>query len=165
MKKIALLLVTFVLAQTAMAQQFSLPILPEKMWPSDYAKYEADVLNCCEWLLNAAPDFSQPKREECSSFLVRWLTGTPSVSVVIDEHLVDPKKPDLLVAYLAAWTRQALADKDGNALLYANVAVEEMLRFYVDHNKVIGKSKLAEKLLKQQAKGDLASYVASCLGV
>ena len=45
MKKLALVLVAMVMAQCAMAQelQFSLPIMPEKMWPSDYANYEADV--------------------------------------------------------------------------------------------------------------------------
>ena len=47
MKKILLILTALVLSQMAMAQQFSLPIMPEKMWPSDYAKYETDVLNCC----------------------------------------------------------------------------------------------------------------------
>ena len=40
MKKIAFLLLTFMMAQSVMAQQFSLPIMPEKMWPSDYANYE-----------------------------------------------------------------------------------------------------------------------------
>jgi hypothetical protein len=49
MKKILLVLTALVLSQLAMAQQFSLPIMPEKMWPSDYAKYETDVLNCCNY--------------------------------------------------------------------------------------------------------------------
>ena len=60
MKKIALVLVAMVMAQCAMAQelQFQLPIMPEKMWPSDYANYEADVLNCCNYLLNVDPAFN-----------------------------------------------------------------------------------------------------------
>lgn len=165
MKKIALLLITFVMAQTAMSQtlQFSLPIMPEKMWPSDYAKYEGDVLNCCNWLLSVNPEFNQPKHEECASFLLRWLAGAPNVSVLVDTKLVDAKKPELLVAYLAAWTRQALSDKNGNALLYANVAETEMLRYYTDYKDIIGKSKLTKKILKQQKKGNLAVYVSDVM--
>ncbi len=165
MKKIALVLVAMVMAQCAMAQelQFQLPIMPEKMWPSEYANYEADVLNCCNYLLNVDPAFNQPKHEECSSFLVRWLTGTPDVSVVIDLSLVDPKNGDLLVAYMAAWTRHAITNKEDGNLVNAQVATAEMLNFYSNYKSSIGKSKLAERLLKAQAKGKLASIVTKTL--
>lgn len=165
MKKIALLLITFVMAQAAMAQtlQFSLPIMPEKMWPSDYAKYEGDVLNCCNWLLEVNPEFNQPKHEECAAFLMRWLAGAPNVRVLIDSKLVDVKNQNLLVTYIAAWTRQAINDKNGNALLYANVAEEEMLRYYTQYQDILGKSKLTKKILKQQKKGKLAMYVADVM--
>lgn len=165
MKKIALILVAWVMAQSAMAQelQFQLPIMPEKMWPSEYANYESDVLNCCNYLLSVDPAFNQPKHEECTSFLVRWLTGTPDVSVVIDPYLVDPKNGDLLVAYMAAWTRHALTNKEDGNLINAQVATEEMLAFYSSYKNSVGKSKVAERLLKQQAKGRLASVVTKTL--
>ena len=131
MKKILLILTALVLSQMAMAQQFSLPIMPEKMWPSDYAKYETDVLNCCNYLLTADPAFNQPKHEECISFLIRWLSGSPQVSV--------------------------------GTLVCANVAVEETLRFYETYKSHIGKSKLTEKLLKQQRKGNLPAVVAKAI--
>lgn len=165
MKKIALLLVTFVAAQCALAQQFSLPILPQKMWPSDYAKYESDVLNCCNWLINTNPEFNKPKHEECSSFLVRWSSGTPDVHIALSADLVDANKPDLLIIYLAAWTRHQLQHKNDNAILCCNVAVEEMLQYYSSYKKYIGKSKLAEKMLKEQAKGTLPTYINQKLGV
>ena len=165
MKKIALVLVAMVMAQCAMAQelQFQLPIMPEKMWPSDYANYEADVLNCCNYLLSVDPAFNQPKHEECTSFLVRWLTGSPNVSVALDPRLVDAKKGDLLVAFMAAWTRHALTNKEDGNLINAQVATEEMLAFYNNYKESIGKSKLTEKLLKEQAKGKLASIVTKTL--
>ena len=165
MKKIALVLVAMVMAQCAMAQelQFQLPIMPEKMWPSDYANYEADVLNCCNYLLSVDPSFNQPKHEECTSFLVRWLSGSPNVSVALDSRLVDAKKGDLLVAFMAAWTRHALTNKEDGNLINAQVATEEMLAFYSNYKESIGKSKLTEKLLKEQAKGKLASIVTKTL--
>lgn len=165
MKKIALVLVAMVMAQCAMAQelQFQLPIMPEKMWPSDYANYEADVLNCCNYLLSVDPSFNQPKHEECTSFLVRWLSGSPNVSVALDSRLVDAKKGDLLVAFMAAWTRHALTNKEDGNLINAQVATEEMLAFYSNYKESIGKSKLTEKLLKEQAKGRLASIVTKTL--
>ena len=146
-----------------MAQQFSLPIMPEKMWPSEYANYESDILNCCNYLLGVDPSFNQPKHEECTSFLIRWLTGTPEVSVILDSRLVDTKHPELLTAYLAAWTRHAITNKEDGNLINAMVATEETLNFYTTYKSVIGKSKLTEKLLKRQAKGKLASYITETL--
>lgn len=163
MKKILLILTALVMSQMAMAQQFSLPILPEKMWPSDYAKYETDVLNCCNYLLTADPAFNQPKHEECTSFLVRWLEGSPEVSVVLNATLVDVNKPDLLVAFLAAWPRHAVQYKDASPLVYANVAVEDMLRYYETYKAYVGKSRLCDRLLKAQRDGDLAAVIAKAL--
>ena len=160
MKKIFFILVALVVSQMAMAQQFSLPIMPEKMWPSDYAKYETDVLNCCNYLLNSDPSFNHPKHDECTSFLIRWLSGTPQVRVALSGDLLDTKSGELLVAYMAAWTRHALQNKEDGELVCANVAVEEMLRYYESYKPVIGKSKKMEKLLKQQRKGNLPEVVA-----
>ena len=165
MKKILLVLTALMLSKMAMAQQFSLPIMPEKMWPSDYAKYETDVLNCCNYLLTADPAFNQPKHEECTSFLIRWLEGTPQVQLVVAPDIVDPDNEQLLVAYLAAWTRHALQYKDSSPLVCANVAVEEMLRYYENFKASTGSSKKAEKLLKHQRNGNLASVVAKALGI
>lgn len=164
-KTILILLATLAMAPFATAQQFSLPIMPEKMWPSDYAKYETDVLSCCNYLLTADPAFNQPKHEECASFLLRWLAGTPEVSVVIAPDLVDAQNQPLLLAYISAWTRHALEYKDDGTLVCANVAVEDMLRFYETYKNSTGKSRATEKLLKQRARGDLASFISKALGI
>lgn len=174
MKKIILSLFLMAAAFGAMAQdnasdepvrnlQFSLPIWPEKVWPSEYANYNADVHNCCDWLLNAAAGYNSPKREECTNFLLRWLEGTPEVRVYLVDGLVDPKNGDLLVAYMAAWTRHALDNPDDNPLICANVAVSEMLVYYEANIKVIGKSKPMEKLLKLRSQSKLAPHVKQCL--
>ena len=163
MKKILLAIGLFTILSSAYAQQFSLPILPEKMGSLECAQVEPDVLNCCDWLLYASPEFNKPKHEECSCFLVRWLTATHKVKVIIHPDLVDESKSDLLVAYMAGWTRHALRSKGDGTLLCANVAVEETLRYYVDHKDYLGKSKKMEKLLKKQADGNLAAYVYSAL--
>lgn len=170
MKKIitGLVLLTVLALQGAMstplkAQQFSLPIWPEKVWPSEYANYNDDVHNCCDWLLNAATGFNEPKREECTHFLLRWLEGSPQVRVYIAEGLVDIKNSDLLVAYMAAWTRHALDNPDDNELLCANVAVNEMIAYYEANQKTLGKSKTVENLLKLRQRNELSSYVKKCL--
>ena len=148
---------------SANAQQFSLPIWPEKVWPSEYANYNTDVHNCCDWLLNAAAGHNTPKREECTKFLIRWLEGSPAVRVYIVEGLVDVKNSDLLVAYMASWTRHALDNPDDSPLLCANVAVNETLEYYEANRKTIGKSKIMDKLLKLRSESKLAPYVKQCL--
>lgn len=165
MKKILLALVALTFAHIAMAQQFSLPIMPQKLWPSEYANYETDVLNCCNYLLTTDPAFNQPKHEECASFLVRWLSGSPSVSVTVAPQLTDAKNTHLLLAYLAGWTRQALQYKGSSQLICANVAVEDMLRYYETYKASVGKNSVAESLLKSQHKGDLAAVVSKAIGL
>ena len=166
MKKILLPLTLLLLSsQALMAQQFSLPILPEKIWPSEYANYDNDVLNCCNWLLNAAPDFTQPKREECTKFLLRWVEGSPEVHIALSDDLTDAKQHDLMIAYIAAWSRYSIQHKDvaDDVLLCANVAVEDMLVYYVAYKKNLGTSKTMEKLLRHQADGTLPAYITKCL--
>lgn len=85
------------------------------------------------------------------------------MSIVVAEELVDAKKGDLLLAYIAGWARHAIKHPEDNGLLCANVAVEDMLNFYFAHKDVIGKSRLTEKLLKKQSKGQLASYITKVL--
>lgn len=143
--------------------QFSLPIWPEKVWPSEYANYNTDVHNCCDWLLNAAAGYNMPKREECTYFLLRWLEGTPSVNVYIADGLVDANNSDLLMAYIASWTRHSLDYPEDNPLICANVAVDEMLKYYDENSKTLGKSKLIKKLLKLRSRSKLAPYVKKCL--
>ena len=140
MKRILPFLAVLLMGQALMAQQFSLPILPEKMWPSEYANYETDILNCCNYLLTA-----------------------PQVQLIISPELTDANNSHLLLAYIAAWTRHSLQYKDASQLLCANVAVEEMLRFYESFKSSVGKSRLCEKLLKEQKKGELATMVSKAL--
>ena len=64
---------------------------------------------------------------------------------------------------MAAWTRHALTNKEDGNLINAQVATEEMLAFYSNYKSSIGKSKLTDKLLKEQAKGNLATYVTKTL--
>jgi hypothetical protein len=87
------------------------------------------------------------------------------VQLVVAPDIVDPNNEQLLVAYLAAWTRHALQYKDSSPLVCANVAVEEMLRYYENFKASTGSSKKAEKLLKHQRNGNLASVVAKALGI
>lgn len=147
----------------AQAQQFSLPIWPEKVWPSEYANYHTDVHNCCDWLLNAKAGYNEPKREECTNFLIRWLTGTPEVRVYVVEGLVDPNNADLLTAYIAAWTRHALDNPEDNELVCANVAVNEMIAYYEANKKELGNSKVVENLLKLRKRNELSAFVKKCI--
>ncbi len=163
MRKILTLVAFVALSGLAMAQQFSLPILPEKMWPSDYAKYETDVLKCCNYILTADPSFNKPKHQECTSFLLRWLAGAPQVRVVVTPEITPIKQEQLLVVYLAAWTRHALQYKDAEPIVCANVAVGEMLSYYQSFGKTVGKSKLCDRLLKQQKDGSLPATVAKAV--
>lgn len=153
-------------AQTASQEeppQFSLPIWPEKVWRSEYSNYRTDVHNCCDWLLYAAAGFNLPKREECTNFLIRWIEGAPDVQLFLAEGIVDYENEYLFVAYLAGWTRHQLDNPDAGTLVCANVAVNEMLAYYDKNRAALGKSKVAEKLLKLRSRNQLSPYIKKCL--
>lgn len=164
MKKLSLTLVLFALAQCAFAQQFTLPIKPAKMWPSDYAKYEGDVMNCCNYLLGNSPEFTLPKRQACAEYLEWWCEGTPKVKVVFAKGVVDTKNMDLLAAYMAAWVRYALQNPDDGQELCAHAAVRETIRFYEAYKTYLGTSKVIENQKRLRKKDKLNAFVNRAIG-
>ncbi len=114
-----------------LAQEFQVPENYRFETKEDYARYVPDVLRCIDYL-EAAP-LDAEGREEANAFLMKWITGSPTVKIQIlpyAVHLVQNNKP-LLMIYLGAWTKHdILYPEETDSLAGQMAGLESMLMVY-----------------------------------
>lgn len=156
----------FILAtitQMSFGQEFQMPQNITMVTEQDYKNYETDVVNAITWLENTPVNQQSAKRKEVNSFLLQWMTGTPTISMELGEFQtgLTADNPDLLIMYLGGWSKFAIenpAEKDNK--LMANLAgVKSVINLYSKNlSKGISKNKKIEKLLKMD-ESELQTYV------
>ncbi|MFC0515060.1 hypothetical protein ACFFGT_12655 [Mucilaginibacter angelicae] len=164
MKK-TLTLITIIVAFcfTAKAQTFHVPenyTLKEK---EDYGKYEDDVIKAVDWLQDTPWALEDQKRMETNAFLMKWMQGSPTVSIEINTSVakMTEKNPQLLMTFMGGYTKYALQNKSAFNKTKANQAgVKAVIDKYVvetDHKN----NSLLNKLTKIEKDGKLADWMAS----
>lgn len=128
----------------------------------DYAKFEADIITAAKWLLATPLNEQSDKREQVSSFVVKWISGSPTVNVEINPTIMDfeKKNPGILVLYMAASAKYVLENnysKDMRAKHRA--ALRDMISVYKS-GKGIHKDKKMDKLAKSDEEGKLDEWIA-----
>ena len=163
MKPILFLISILISCQTTkvLAQNYQVPqnyVLKQK---DDYPKYEQDVLKTIDWLEQTPWNTEIEKRGEAKEFLIKWIEGSPDISIEINSEIVKLSKnnPDLIGSYMYGYTKYALLNKsqfDVNQAKIAGVkAVLSKYKFETDHKK----NSEVEKLLKLDAEGKLGNWV------
>ncbi|ASB50409.1 hypothetical protein [Alkalitalea saponilacus] len=144
------------------AQEFEVPnnyALKEK---DDYAKYEADVLKGIDWLFKTPINIKSDKRKEINTFLMTWMTGSPTVRIEIKQEIVNFLKPnpDLLIIFLCGWTKYSLESNDyKNKILGNQKGLEAVIEFYIKNKENLKKDNNVEKYIKLQNKSKLEEYI------
>ena len=163
MKKLFGILMFSILAFSLVAQEFEVPkncILSKE---EDYAKYEGDILKGIDWLLKT-PISSQPeKRREVNTFVITWLTGSPTVTVNIKPEIVNFMKPnpDLLMVFMCGWTKYSIETKDNNNTAMGNQkGIEAVMEFYIKNKEYLKKDNNVEKYIKLKENGKLEEYIS-----
>ena len=163
MKKLFGILMFSILAFSLVAQEFEVPkncILSKE---EDYAKYEGDILKGIDWLLKT-PISSQPeKRREVNTFVITWLTGSPTVTVNIKTEIVNFMKPnpDLLMVFMCGWTKYSIETKDNNNTAMGNQkGIEAVIEFYIKNKEYLKKDNNVEKYIKLKENGKLEEYIS-----
>ncbi|TAL81807.1 MAG: hypothetical protein EPN88_00260 [Bacteroidetes bacterium] len=162
MKKI---FIAFILAASMIglsAQDFDVPKDFTANKPEDYAKYEKDIMLCINWIMATPVNDQTAKRKESYAFFMKWLTGTPNVSVDVKSEIVTFMEPngDLLLIFMAGWTKYALETKDYKNKLNGNLkGIESVIDFYQKNKDNLKKDKNVEKYMKMKEKGTLEDYL------
>ena len=185
MKKI-LMSILFVLTGASMWGQDSLiPFDYAESNPQDFYKYEQNVINCVDWLVNTPIDEKTIDRQVISQFVLIWMQATPSVVMNFDEKLIEfaqnsPYMEELLTVYAGGYMSGLLHEKESQGKLNqstmipkgttktdrikgATNAIERSLEFYDKNKGTIGRNRLLEKYKKMQEAGTLQEYIEANL--
>ncbi len=161
MKKTSLsLLILFAIA-TAHAQEFELPDQYKFEKAADYATYESHVIQAIDWINETPLNQEENKRKETNAFLLKWISGSPTVHLEIKQEIVTfIDSPDLLMIFMSGWTKYALQSKDFNNKVEGSLAgVEAVIAFYEKNRQSMKKDKAVEKYVKLKANGKLRAYI------
>lgn len=144
------------------AQEFEVPQNYKLTKAEHYAPYEKDVLRCIDWILNTPLDEQEDKRKDANRFLMTWLMGSPYMHLSINDKTMKlfGDHPDLLMAFLAGWTKHSLSTKDlKNETAGKLAGVKTALNFYQKNKSKMPKNKQLEKAIKRQEKGQLKTWI------
>ena len=128
--------------------------------PADFDRYAPQVVATIDWLEVSALPSQNEQRLAANTFLVAWISGSPTVSVAIEEYINDlyNKDGDLLIAFMGGWTRYAIQNPGTkDKLVLATAGIKDMLATYKAKG---GKgNKKLEELDKLSASGQLPDWV------
>lgn len=162
-KKITLTLILLnLMVFFAKAQEFEVPKNYQFSTAADYAKYEKDIIACAKWLENTPLNEQTLKRKEANAFLVKWLTGTSTVTISIGKEIVDftDKNNELLVLFMAGWARYTLENnynKDIHKGYYAGLV--SMIKVYNKGIAIVKDKEMAD-LIKIYNQGGLEKWIS-----
>lgn len=142
------------------AQEFNVPKNYILVKAEDYAPYEQDVLNSIDWILTTPNDEQLSKRNEINNFLLKWIAGSPTVSIEIHPEIVTfmGSSPDLLMMFLGGWTKYSIETKEYKDKVGGNIAgLEAVINFYTQNE--LPKDKNVEDLIKLHKNGKLKGYI------
>lgn len=158
-----LIMILFVISiHQVKSQNFEVPKDYVLVVADDYAKYEKDIIACANWMENSPLDKDIVKRTDVNTFFMKWLTGSPTVTVSINADLViqyTEKNPDLLMIFMAGWTRYSLEN---------NYSQDQLKGYYEGYKSIINvykkgigikKDKNLEKLIKMFDNGELENWI------
>lgn len=132
-----------------------------------YKELEPQLLADIDWL-NYTPlnDKRNDVRNEKSRFVLMWVSGSPYVSVGVDERIMKFAKVSswTLLAYMMGWTKYSLEHNNDNDEVKCTVAgLTNAIEFYRRNKDFTSKDKEMERLSKIMDEGKLGEYVKTTL--
>ncbi len=123
----------------------------------DYAKYVPEVLKCIEYLETTPLDSAQDTRKAANTFLLKWLTGSPSVEIEMQSYVTElaERNNDFLMIYLGGWARHVLQSQSAPENFSCHLAGLRSVLTVYQKGRGVKKDKRVEKLValaKQEGK-------------
>lgn len=76
-------------AQNSSNPKFNVPEQYTLVAPEDYTKYEPQLMQTIDWYLWRSMAFDADKRKSANEFFIKWVTGSPTVTVDIHTDIVN----------------------------------------------------------------------------
>jgi hypothetical protein len=148
------------------AQDFSVPRNYTLDTREDYERLQPWILKCIEYLESAPFDKRLDRRKEANAFLVKWLTGSPTVSITLLPYVMELTaiNKDFLIIYMGGWTRHVLENPDSTNEIDCHLAaVGAVLRVYQE-NETVKKNTALDALVDLEHDGRLEAWVRKNAG-
>jgi hypothetical protein len=144
------------------AQEFQVPENIKLEKKEDYTVYEKDVIAAAKWLEATQVGKETDKRQKVNTFLLMWITGSPSVSLEINKFALDltDKNPQLNMMFMAGFTRWVLENNYSKDQVKAYAAG---IRSTINLYKLGGDVKKNKKLLtaiEKDKDGQLETWIS-----
>ncbi len=156
---IAAFMLVSITTSLALAQEFQVPENYRFDTREDYVRYAPDVLRCIDYL--EATPLDTEGRDDANAFLLKWLTGSPTVTIQILPYavdLVENNKP-LLMIFLGGWTKHAILHPEETDSLAGQMAgLESMLMVY-SKGKGVEQDDTLDDLLEMEKEGTLREWL------
>jgi hypothetical protein len=146
---------------TSFAQEFEMPedfVVVEK---EDYTKYEQKIIEASKWLQAVPFNEQKNKREQVSYFVVKWVNGSPTVTVELMPVIMDfnSKNNGMLVLYMAACSQYVLENNYSTDVRAKHKAALKAMMTVYQTGKGIKKDKKMDKLIKADTEGKLNEWL------
>ncbi|MCL7755107.1 hypothetical protein [Polaribacter sp. Z022] len=162
MDKIKTLIFLLFVSTSLLAQEVEIPNNLKLENKEDYKKTEQLVLNSTEWLLKTPISENPIKRKDINAFLMKWMSGSPTVSIELVSGIVPLECADCLMSFMSGWTKYSLENNySKNKVDCALAGAENAIEFYEKNKSELGKNSDMEKLIKRNKKGKLKKYIES----
>ncbi len=121
------------------------------------------ALQAASYLLSTPMDAKNINRLKCTSYVIKWMTGTPDYNFTLDEQATKfaKKNDDLLGLYMAAMTKYSLENKadakDQNKVKLN--AVKSIITYAKDPKNNVKVNGELKKMTEADEKGELAQYL------
>jgi hypothetical protein len=148
---------------TLFAQQAELLTeLPETK--EDFIASEKKVIASIDWLENTPLDEDKEKHQQLFTLLTAWAINSPTVTIEVNANIIkfSDKNSELLIFYMAGWTKYALQNNYSKDVLQGNLAgLRSAIKVF--KTGALKKDKFMQKLVDIEAKGELEKWVTEQL--
>ncbi len=125
----------------------------------DYRDFEEKYVMISDWILNTPVGTDKETRDAYSGILVIWMTGAPDVTLELsDKNLPYMENPEMMIAFFAAYGRYAINNPKADAVETNVAATKDVIKFYNENKRKLGKAKGIDELIKLDKKGKLKAY-------
>lgn len=142
--------------RSSFAQTFEVPKQVKLEQKEDYKKYEQDVVQAADWLVATDLDMETVKRRQISAFLIKWLSGTPDITIDIHPGISNlyGDNTELMLIYMATYGKYYIQHKDAQQPDAIKAAVEAMITVYKKGNRIEANPEMDKLIAMDAAKKD-----------
>lgn len=156
-----LILTIALLSTTVSAQEFPVPEDLQLETAADYQAQNDNIVAAVIWLRDTHLNKEQQKRKRINTYLLQWLTGTPTMTLTLSPGLADYGEcADCLMLYMGGYAKAVIESGNDDPLATNLAAVRTVMAFYQNSKGRIGKNKVVQKFLKMEEKGKLEAEIA-----